>query len=170
MTSLEDLWPGVITAPPDDPGPLLVMADFCDANDLPQLAYGLKWCAGHRKRPYLRHDVRRYPFSWLRRQYRYQRLNPSGIRHRTPSILPVPVFEAIPNRAPDSYCEEYANGKSPYIELAIALATLREIVEVPLIVLPPVPQIVRSEMILCEKCGVFRSSAFPLCTVCKTDR
>src|SRR5262245_39865186 len=82
---LESLWPGVEAALPDNPGPLLIAAEWGDENNESDLAYLLKWCAGHGKRPHRRTDVVRWPWRWIRRQssYRYgaisNRSSPAGL-------------------------------------------------------------------------------------------
>lgn len=171
LATLESLWPGVEAAPPDDPGPLVVCADWCDANDKPALAYALRWCAGHEKRPYKRGDVIRFPWLWMRWQSRYAGISRRELGRRAAAIIHPCVYDESNS---ELYEVIYKNSLDAYSSLAVWLSNVRGAVEVPTIVLPPAPQVVASGPqvvasgpLACARCGVLRDRTVLDCPVCR---
>lgn len=166
MTTLEDLWLGVEMAGPDNPGPLLVAADAADEEGKPLLAYALRWCAGHQKRPEHRVHISRFPWRWMREQKDYRRLSKVQARKLAFAILPRQVFDSGIGQVPDAWVEDFQVSIGAYQDLGAALGYLRQVVEVPKIVLPPQPEIVRTNPLTCAQCGIMRSRDVEICPVC----
>jgi hypothetical protein len=168
--TLEELWPGVKAAAPDDPAPLLVAADKCDEVGKPDLAYALRWCAGKKRRPFLAKKAigggRRDAWQWFTDWKLTTFLLPREVKVRKPAILPAIVFTAGRYEHPWIM---WANVQRAYDWLGFALANLRVVVEVPNIVLPPQPEIVRAGPVTCAACGIMRDRDKLDCPVCKSS-
>lgn len=167
--TLEELWDGVETAAPDNPAPLLVAADAADEEDKPELAYALRWCAGHKKRPHKRLGISRFPWRWIRHQGYYRTISRKAVGLLSFAILPQPVFDAMPNWKSGEWCADLRGSTYAYDFLAVALVNLREVVEVPSIVLPPAPVVVRTDPMTCAACGILRARHVEVCPVCKSN-
>lgn len=163
---LTNFWPAVETAGVDDPQPLLVAADWYDENEKPDLAHFLKWCAGKRKRPFRRTEVIRKPWTWWCWTKRSEgEMGPKRFKHRHAAFLQYIFFDAMKsNHEP----EGFATCHEAYVWGAEALKRLRSVVDVPNIVVPPQPQVIRLEHLSCERCGLIRTAATVTCPVCKT--
>ena len=164
MTTLTELWPGVESAPPDNPVPLLVCADCCDESDKPTLAYALRWCAAHKRRPHRRTDVVREPWQWIRDQKRYDGgLSLRKVQQRRPAVLSALVFSAAGLNANQ---HSVATQLIAYYWIASALDRIRKVVEMREIVLPLQPAIVRLGPVTCAQCGIVRERERVACPVC----
>lgn len=167
MTDLEDLWPNVESAAPDNPGPLLVVAGWCEENDEPSLAYALKWCAGHQKRPWKRSTVRR-PWRWIRQQSRYVKLSKKAVERLSYAIIPTAIFDQDDDY-PNACFINFSGSVDAYRELSLWLIKARRDVEIPTIVIPPQPEIVKLDPLTCAMCGIMRSRDVVTCPVCRSD-
>jgi hypothetical protein len=167
VTTLDDLWPGIESAAPDSPGPLVVAADCADEEGLGTLAYALRWAAGHSKRPLRRAGISRFPWRWIRAQASYRSLSKKALVSLAPCVVPQPVFDAMPNRDHrGEWCLDLRDSTAAYEYLASALAQLRAAVEVPAIVVPPQPSLVAMGPVECAACGILRSRGRLDCPVC----
>lgn len=166
--TLEELWPGVEAAKPDDPAPLLVCADLCDERNKPSLAYALRWCAAHKRRPFRRADVSRIPWQWIRDQKRYATgglLSLRKVANRREAVLSPLVFAA---GNIDESQHSLSSQLGAYHWVAAALAKLRAVVEMRDIVLPPQPAIIRTDPLTCSQCGIMRERSRLECPVCRS--
>lgn len=165
MTTLEDLWPGVEAAAPDNPAPLLVCADCCDESGEPQLAFALRWCAGHGKRPHRRPEVRRWPWRWIRENaQRPKSVTQTAVRSMQHCVLSQWIFAVA--RHP-TWCIDHSQARWAYNWLANQLWTLRGVVEIPNVVLPP-PTVLPTGPVQCAGCGVLRARDRLDCPVCRS--
>lgn len=166
MSDFPALWSGVEQARADDPAPLLVCADWCDEHQKVDLAYSLKWCAGKKRRPYLRTDVSRNKWQWYENGRRFRDSFTKAQRQDRVAAVLQPVFFVCAASRSDDWRASFATGLDAYSWLAETLANLRKAVEVPDIVLPPQPDIARIDPVVCDSCGVMRGRHVTACPVC----
>lgn len=166
--TLYDFMPAVEAAKPDDPQPLLVAADWCDENGKARLAYALKWCAGKGKRPFRRTDVQRRPWLWYCHSRALETaLGKRTFRARGAAILSG-VFHDVMKAPIGPRWVDFPTLAEAYQWLGEGLAILRQLIEVPQIIIPPQPQVVRLGPVTCAKCGALRGREFLECFACKS--
>lgn len=166
MNQLADFWPGIESAEPDSPAPLLVCADWCDENEQPNLAFALRWCAARGRRPFRRVEVKRHPWEWLREQSRYTGLAKTQVAARAAAVLPRLIFDNLDHNRGHSHTYAYKGSLGAYSELAAALAGIHAALDLPTITVTARPEILRADPITCEGCGVMRARVVELCPVC----
>lgn len=168
MSDFDALFANVEKAGPDEPQPLLVMADWCQDHDEPHWSYALKWCAGHRRRPFRRHDVLKQQWVWVRRQKAYRSLTRAELAVRASAVLPAVVFDHLGGwYSGDVWQATYMGARPAYLALVKSLQQLRMTLDVP--DLPP--ELVRPtevELTVCRQCGISRAKFVELCPVCKS--
>jgi len=168
MTDLEAMWPAVESSAPGDPTPLLVAADWLgdhpDERTEP-LEFALRWCAGNRKRAHRRTDVLKPQWGWVKEKARYQRLTKAEVRERAAAVVPAVLYDHLAHPLELEW-SWWTSGQAAYFGLASALATLRAVVAVPDLVLPP-PRVVQAPgVVTCVGCGIVRGGDRKECPVC----
>lgn len=147
MNDFESLWRAVELSLPNDPAALCACADFIEEErpyiaDKLELAYALKWCAGHRKRPWFRSDLARKRWEWYRGTGNLTNLTGRQKKERGAAMLPRYLWNltAVKDGMTGGW-DVRKTSLGSYRALGRALAALRSVVEVPNIVAPPQPVI-----------------------------
>ncbi len=169
---LESLWPGVEAAAPDNPGPLVVAAGWCEENGEHELSYALMWCAGHRKRPWFRADLARKRWEWYKAgRGVWHSMTKTQAKERAAAFLPRTLWELKGfSRNLSGSWQSWRQSINAYRDLAFVLAGMRMIVEYPgFTATRPVINLTGSSHAVCARCGIMRDCSVLDCPVCKSS-
>lgn len=166
------LWGAVESAAPNDPLPLLIVADRCaelhplfPKGGWADFEFTLRWCAGRERRPYRTSQVK-FPWCWVCDRDRYRRLSRPEVQRRKYAVLPRELFQ-IENG--DAESNSWRTNFDAYESLNRCLRRLRRILAAPTVTIPPSPEVVKAGPVTCATCGLMRARTKFDCPVCRSS-